>query len=96
VRIAPPTKQKGHKTGARRLDGAVKDVASIAAKYYGGSEEKTAEKKVRADVARGLLPHHRLGGRIIFLDEELTEFFRRLPGVTVAEALANQAVRQSK
>ena len=91
MRLAPPKKQAGHATGARRLNGAVKDVASIATKFYGGSD-----KNVRSDVARGLLPHRRLGGRIIFLDEELTEFFQRLPGVTVSEALANQAVRQSK
>jgi hypothetical protein len=95
VRLAPPKKLTGLPTGPRRLNGAVMDVASIAAKYYGGTEKKSAEKKVRADVARRLLPHRRLGGRIIFIDQEIEEFFKRLPGVSVSEALANQAARRS-
>ena len=54
-----------------------------------------SEKKLRGDLARGLLPYRRFGGRILFVEAEVLDFFRRLPGVTVAAALANHAVRRS-
>lgn len=89
MRIAPPKKRAGHPTGARRLDGALKDIATMAAQLG------VSQKKLRGDVARGLLPFHRFGGRILFIETEVLDFFQRLPGVTVSAALANHAVRRS-
>ncbi len=83
----PPPKQAGQATGPRRVNGLLMDVASLARKYG------MSEKKVRSDVARGLLPHRRMGGRILFLEDEIMDFYRRLPGVTASEALANIAAR---
>ncbi|MDA2910423.1 helix-turn-helix domain-containing protein [Nitrospiraceae bacterium AH_259_D15_M11_P09] len=85
----PPPKQAGRATGPRRINGLLMDVASLARKYG------LSEKKVRSDVARGLLPHRQscIGGRILFLEDEIIDFYRRLPGVTASEALANIAVR---
>ena len=91
MRRPPPRKPRG-KTPAeekrpRRLNGAVKDVASVAA--FLGESEKTA----RAQIARGLIPYRQLGGRIVVIHEELVEYLRQLPGVTTAEALKNAATR---
>jgi hypothetical protein len=86
--VTPPRKRAGKATGRRRLDGAVKDVAGVAA-FLGESE-----KAVRSQIARGLLPHRRLGGRIVVLTDELTEYLRRLPGVTVDQAVANVVTRE--
>ncbi len=85
----PPRKKAGQATGPRRINGLLMDVASVARKYG------MSQKKVRADVARGLLPHRqsRVGGRILFLEDEIIDFYRRLPGVTMSEALANIAAR---
>jgi len=38
-------------------------------------------------VARGALPVHRHGRLLIFLKDEIDDFFAKLPGVTAAEAL---------
>lgn len=82
-----PRKEKGVKTGPRRIDGALLDVCG-AATFLGDTEHA-----IRAQVARGLLPHRRRGGRIVFLRAELEEFLRRLPGVTLDEALRNVVSR---
>jgi hypothetical protein len=87
VRTPPPKKARGRKTGARRFNGEVVDVDGAAA-LLGCSA-----KAVRARVARGLLPHRRVGGRVIFLRAELLLFFERLPGVPLDEALRNVARR---
>jgi hypothetical protein len=84
----PPRKQNGQALGPRRLDGLIADVATIA------RELGDSEKGIRAKVARGLLPHRRLGGRVIFVRAELEGFLRRLPGVSADEALANIAHRR--
>lgn len=84
----PPKKQKAVKTGPRRIAGALLDVTSCAA-LIGESEYA-----VRAQVARGVLPHRRRNGRVVFLREEIQEFLRRLPGITLDEALANIAHRR--
>ncbi len=90
MRRLPPPKKAGQATGPRRINGLLLDVRSLALKYG------PPEKKVRADIARGLLPYHRLGGRIVFLDDEIVDFYRRLPGVSVSEALANIKVRSQR
>ena len=87
MRKAPPKKQPGQARTPRRINGAFLDVASAAAKMG------YSEKQVRGEVARGVLPHRWFGGRLVFLEEELTDFQQRLPGVTVDQALKNLAKR---
>jgi hypothetical protein len=86
----PPKKQKGRNSGPRSFNGAIRDVDGIAA--FLGETPKTA----RAQVDRGLLPYRRLGGRIVFIVEEVQEFLRRLPGVTADEAIANVVKRNGR
>jgi Helix-turn-helix domain len=83
----PPAKKPGAATGRRTFNGATKDVASLAARMG------VSEKALRAQVARGLIPYRRFGGRIIFLADEVDAFLRQLPGVTVEQALANVTAR---
>ena len=90
MRILPPPKKAGQATGPRRFAGEVLDVHEAAA-LLGASE-----KVVRARVARRLLPFRRSGGRIVFLREELLEFYRQLPGCTLMEAMRAQKDRMQK
>lgn len=55
-----------------------------------------SEKAVRAKVARQILPHRRLGGRVFFLRAELEQFLHDLPGVSAGEAKANLALRSGE
>jgi hypothetical protein len=86
-RQVPPKKAPGRPTGRRRIDGAVLDVPAVAA-FLG-----VTEKAARAQIARGLLPHRRLGGRVVCLADEIRAFLAGLPGTTADEALANVAAR---
>jgi hypothetical protein len=86
-RRPPPKKRAGQATTPRRFAGAIRDVDGIAT-FLGETP-----KQARAQVARGLLPYRRLGGRIVFLMDEIQEFLRKLPGVSAEEALANVAAR---
>ena len=53
-----------------------------------------SEKSLRRRVERQLVPFRRWNGRICFLRSELEEFFTTtLPGVSLAEAKANLALR---
>ena len=79
----PPRKRPGQGLGPRRIEGEVLDVAANAA-FLG-----TTAKTVWTLKARKLIPYHRLGRRIIFLRSEIVAWLGSLPGVTVAEALAN-------
>jgi hypothetical protein len=88
VKKPPPRKLAGQAKGRRRIDGVVKDVHGMAV-WLGRTE-----KAIRAEVARGALPHRRLGGRVLFVVAEVEAFLAQLPGVTVGEALANVAKRQ--
>ena len=83
----PPTKRAGQAIGPRTINGAAMDMAHGAA--FLGETEKTA----RAQVARGILPYRRLGGRVVFLKTELEEFLQALEGVKLEEALANLRTR---
>ena len=47
-----------------------------------------SENAIHILVARGTLPVHRHGRLLIFLKDEIDEFFARLPGTTAADALA--------
>src|SRR5262245_23852843 len=90
VARTPPPKRAGHATGRRRFDGEVLDVAAGAA-FLG-----TTEKAVRARVARRLLPHRRLNGRVVMLRGELLAFLDALPGISTVQALANIAQREGR
>lgn len=90
-RRKPPTKKKQTEAKPRVprwRDG--QDIYSVP-----GMAAKTGdtERGIYAKCERGLLPHRRLNGRIIFLAAEIDEFLRGLPGVTLAEAKANLAAR---
>jgi hypothetical protein len=52
-----------------------------------------SENAVHILVARGALPVHRHGRLLIFLKDEIDEFFARLPGTTAADALAAATCR---
>jgi hypothetical protein len=81
--VKPPTKRAGKHR--RRFAGEVLDVTAVADMFG------TTDKVIRARVARGLIPHRRWGGRIVFLKSELLAFLSRLEGVTPDEALASIA-----
>lgn len=49
----------------------------------------------RSQLARGMWPYRKFGGRIVLIREELLDYMRRLPGVTVEQALANVAARDN-
>ena len=89
-RKPPPRKEKGKPTGRRRFDGELLDVEGVGT--WLGQEKK----QTYSQIARGLLPHRRLAGRIVCVRSELIEFLRQLPGVTVDQALANVAARQGE
>lgn len=71
----------------RTYDGAVMDVATLAS-FFGSTP-----KAVRAGVARRLLPHRRLGGRVLFIRTEIEQFLLDLPGVTLHQAIENLRAR---
>ena len=85
-----PKKQKGRATGPRRFAGALRDIDTQA------SALGVTGKTLRAQVARGLIPYRKFGGRIVFLADEVTAYLRQLPGVTAEQALANVAARQGE
>jgi len=49
------------------------------------------EHAVRMRIHRRQIPHHRWGNRVFILLDELEEFLRTRPGVTVSEAAARSA-----
>lgn len=87
-RNRPPKKKSGQARGRRSLNGKLRDLATQAL-LLGDTE-----KGLRAKVSRGLVPYRRLGGRIVFLAEEIEAWLRQLPGVGVEEALTNARARQ--
>jgi hypothetical protein len=87
ARRPPPKKKAGQAKKPRRFDGEFRDTATQA-KAWG-----LTEKCLRSQVARGLIPYRRLGGRIIFVASEMTAFLNCLPGVDAQTALANLAAR---
>lgn len=62
----------------------VMDVATLAGRMG------TTDKTIRAKVARRAIPFRRWNGRIIFLRQEIEEFFENLPGCTAEEARADR------
>jgi hypothetical protein len=92
-RRPPPKKQKkkeGDPPKPRRFDGALKDVTSEALAL--GITEKTLWSRV----TRRRIPYRKDHGRVVFLHDEVLEFYRRLPGVTMEQALENVAARQGE
>jgi hypothetical protein len=55
-----------------------------------------SEDSVRAQTARGLLPHRYLGRRLIYLKHELEQYFEQLPGLTLQQALHNLRSRNGQ
>ena len=90
MKVNPPKKKPGQGIGPRRLNGAIRDVASVA-DWLG-----VTEHKIRSAVDRGMVPHRKWGGRLIFITDEIETFLRQLPGVTPQEALTNLAVRKGE
>ncbi len=92
MKKAPPKKQRGQCMGPRRINGFVLDIAT-AAKFMG-----VTEKTLRARSARGRVPYRRDGprGRIFLIRDECETYLRKLPGVTVEEALENEAARRGR
>ncbi len=86
----PPRKKSGGTRTPRSFDGMVLDIRS-AAQLLG-----TSEKAVRARISRRVLPFRRLGGRIVFMKDDLTAFINHLPGIGVDEALANERKRREQ
>jgi hypothetical protein len=86
----PPRKQPGQGKGPRRIDGAALDIRGGSA-LCGWSE-----KQSRGMVARGLMPHRRLGQRIIFIKSELEAWLSALKGITLDEALENLKARRGE
>jgi hypothetical protein len=83
----PPRKQPGQGCGPRRIAGVALDVRTAAA-FIG-----VTEKALRAQVGRRLVPHRRLGARIIFLRDEVEQWLATLDGCGLNEAQANMAAR---
>ena len=81
--IAPPRKRSGQGMGPRQFNGELLDVRTAAALLG------VTEKLIRSRVERRLIPFRRLGGRVVFLRDELTAYQQRLPGCGLDEALKN-------
>lgn len=79
----PPKRKLGWGKGHRSLNGEALDVRAYSG-WMGQSELQT-----RSQIARGVVPYHRLGGRIIFLRSEVLEYLRNLPGVSPEQAKEN-------
>jgi hypothetical protein len=54
----------------------------------------TTEKQIRGMVARRMIPFRRLGGRIIFLREEIELWLSSLDGCALDEARKNLQARR--
>jgi|JI10StandDraft_1071094.scaffolds.fasta_scaffold1763054_2 hypothetical protein len=85
----PPRKKPGQGLGPRRVNGAVMDVTA-AAGFIG-----TTEKTIRGQVSRRLIPFRRLGGRIVFVRQEIEAWLASLEGCRLDEALANMKERDA-
>ena len=83
LRRQPPRKRSGQGVGPRTIDGAIMDLRHGAV-FFGETQ-----KMLRAQVARGTVPHRRFGGRIIFIRAELEEFLKQLDGCSVRDAIGN-------
>lgn len=81
-------KRAGQAQRRRTYDGSLMDVATLAT-FFGSTP-----KAVRAGVARGLFPHRRLGGRVLFIRTEIEQFICDLPGVGLQQALENLKARR--
>ncbi|NOS82767.1 MAG: helix-turn-helix domain-containing protein [Nitrospira sp.] len=87
-RTSPPLKRAGQGKGPRRIDGAVLDVR-CGSLFLGWSEKRT-----RGMIARRLIPFRKIGGRIVFLRDELQQWLATLDGCSLGEARANQEARR--
>ena len=67
---------------------AILDVSTLAIEFFRGKE-----RAVRKGIERRTIPFRYRGKRIIFLRHEVEEFFKKLPGCSIHEALVNVAAR---
>ena len=79
---APP-QARGSRPAHARFNGELLDVRTAAALIG------MTEKLIRSRVERRRIPFRRLGGRIVFLRDELTAYEQALPGCGLDEALKN-------
>ena len=86
--ISANPKNGSQQPRTRKYSGKVMDISTVAEEFFGGSR-----RSVESKVARRLLPFKKLGGRVIFLRSELDEFFLKLNGTSIDEALANNEDR---
>ncbi len=89
MRKRPPVKRTGQAQKPRRFNGILMDVLGLAS-YLG-----TSEHCVRSRVRRREIPFRKLGGRIVFLKNEIDQFLAELPGTTIQEVLKNLEDRKS-
>jgi hypothetical protein len=83
-----PRRQLGQGKGRRKMSGQILDIS--AASIFLGITEKT----LRSRVSRGLIPYRRWSGRIVFLRQELEDFFlKTLPGISLEQAQINEKAR---
>src|SRR5262245_36364265 len=85
----PPPRRKGPQASPRSLNGQMLYGMAEACKKFG-----LRTKALWNRVARGEIPHRKLGGRIVFIQTEIDAFVAALPGVTLEEALRNLAARR--
>jgi hypothetical protein len=84
----PPEKQDAPRRKPSVINGALMDVRTASA--FCGWTEKTT----RALIARAVIPHRKVGARVVFVRSELEEWIAStLPGVSLEEAKVNQAER---
>jgi hypothetical protein len=76
----PPRRKPGWGKGPRTFSGEVMDIRATS-QHLGQTECQT-----RSQIARGILPYRRLGGRIIVLRSELCNFLDGLEGVSIDQA----------
>ena len=84
----PPKKQAEQGKKPHTINGRLLDVATFSA------EQGWSPKTTRGMVARRLVPFRRLGGRVVFLRTDVTQWLERLAGCGPDEAIRNMQARQ--
>ena len=84
----PPVKRAGTAKQARRFDGVVLDVRSLA--HYWGTSEHT----IRARARRRQIPFKKMNGRLLFLKNDIDRYLEQLPGCDLDEAVENLVTRR--
>ena len=88
---APKNKANGQAIESKILSGKWLTVKAFTAEYLGPDG---TEGQARSKVNKQLIPFRKWGGRIYFVRSELDDYFRKLEGVTVEQALENERRRR--